>query len=232
MLESGRLNWPNNSSRDCESTHLHFTTSFMDILDDEGTGYGQASVVEWYINDPLTALNRDPPIEYAKIGLLDIKVFEQRFSLLWNTLWKVALQYQSTMDGNLTQLPDYDTLLNTTSHTTFPLPPVYAINVPWLALYFISVAVMFFAAVFSLTTRRRCHALGLLGYVSTSTRDSVYFRDEDSQGNSAESGTQTTKRLRDLKVMVADTKAGENVSRVAFVPMSVGRRVKRGRWYE
>jgi hypothetical protein len=54
-----------------------------------------AAVVEWYINDPLTALNRPPMVPFAQIGLLDTKVFEQRFSLLWNTLWKISVEYNS-----------------------------------------------------------------------------------------------------------------------------------------
>jgi hypothetical protein len=231
-LESGRLNYPNTSINHFPQTHIYFTTSFMDLLDDVRSGSGASSVVEWYINDPLTALNRAPMVGFAQIGLLDISVFEQRFSLLWNTLWKIGVEYKSIMGGKMTQHPSYDTLLNTTSHTTFPLPPVYAINVPWMALYFISVAVMFFAAVISLIMRYRCHAPTLLGYVSSLTRDSAHFDNGEMTGNSAESGTQTTKRLRNLRVMVGDTKAGEDVGKIAFVPISVAGRVKRKRWYE
>jgi hypothetical protein len=86
------------------------------------------------------------------------------------------------MGGNMTQESSYDTLLNTTSVTTFPLPPIFAINLPWMALYFISVAVMFFAAVFSLVMRHRCHAPTLLGYVGSLRRDSRFFVDGETHG--------------------------------------------------
>ncbi|KAF2027625.1 hypothetical protein EK21DRAFT_24572, partial [Setomelanomma holmii] len=53
---------------------------------------------------------------------------------------------------------------NTTSQITFPLPPVYTIDRPWLTLYFVSVGIMFFAAVFSFVMHTRCRAPTILGF--------------------------------------------------------------------
>jgi hypothetical protein len=221
-----------------DTIDYQYMDAFMDILDDAQSGSGASSIVEWYLQDPLTALNNPASFGYTNLAALDVKVFEKRLSLLWNTLWKISYQYASIMGGNMTrELPDGDfehaeTVLNTTSSTVFPLPPVYEVNVSWMIVYFISVAVMFLAAVFSLVMRHGCHAPGLLGYVSTSIKDSVYFQDEQVQGNSAEHGASKTRRLRKMKVMVADVQSGNDVGRIAFAPAEAGQRVKRGRWYE
>lgn len=204
----------------------------MDLLDDNQSGSGSSSVVEWYLKDPLTALNNPALIAYANLGEVDIKTFEQRLALLWNTLWKIGFEHESIMGGDLTREPSFDTLLNTTSTTTFPLPAVYALDVPWIILYFFSVAIMFFAAVFSLVMHHQCYAPSILGYVSSLIRDSKYFDESEIQGNSAENGSEKTKRLGYLKVMLADTKSDEDVGKIAFVPASTESRVRRRRWYE
>jgi hypothetical protein len=125
-----------------------------------------------------------------------------------------------------------DSVVNTTSRTTFPLPAVYAINTPWMILYFVSVAIMFFAAVFSLIMHQRCQAPPILGFVSSLVRDSKFFDDSQTQGNSTENVTKKTKRLAKMKVMIADVKSGEEVGRIAFVPDDRWGRVKKRRWYE
>jgi hypothetical protein len=221
-----------------DTIDIQYMDAFMDMLDGSQSGSGASSIVEWYLQDPLTALNNPASFGYTNLAELDVGVFEKRLSLLWNTLWKMSYQYASIMGGNMTrEKPDdgfehEERVLNTTSTTVFPLPAVYAINMPWITVYFISVAVMFLAAVFSLVMRHGCHAPGLLGYVSTSIRDSVYFHNEDVQGNSAEGGTSKTRRLGKMKVIIADVQSGGDVGRIAFAPVEAGQRVKKGRWYE
>jgi hypothetical protein len=221
-----------------DTIDIQYMDAFMDMLDDSQSGSGASSIVEWYLQDPLTALNNPASFGYTNLAELDVRVFEKRLSLLWNTLWKMSYQYASIMGGNMTrEKPDDgfehdERVLNTTSTTVFPLPAVYEINTPWMTVYFISVAVIFLAAIFSLVMRHGCHAPGLLGYVSTSIRDSVYFQDEDVQGNSVEGGTSKTRRLGKMKVMIADVQSGGDMGRIAFAPVEAGQRVKRGRWYE
>jgi hypothetical protein len=232
ILESRHLYFPNSTVQHDPNFPIAFLAFFMDLLDDTQTGSGASSIVEWYIKDPLTALNNPAKIAYANLGELDIRIFEQRLALLWNTVWKIGFQHESIMGGNLTHARSYDSLLNITSSTTFPLPAVYALNIPWIILYFVSVAIMFFAAVFSLVMHHRCHAPSILGYVSSLIRDSKYFDDGEIQGNSAEDGTGKTKRLGSLQVMIADTKTNEDVGKIAFVPANTESRIRKRRWYE
>jgi hypothetical protein len=231
VLESRHVGYPNSPGFQDPQKGSRFMDAFMNFLDDIQSGSDASSIVEWYIKDPLTALNKGAMNEYANLGELDIGLFEQRVSLLWNTLWKISMQTNSLMGGNMTGDDSFDILINTTSTTVFPLPAVYALDIPWTILYFVSVAIMFFAAIFSLVMHHRCHAPPILGYVSSFIRDSKYF-DEETQGNSAEGGTRKTKRLRDMKVMIADIRADEDVGKIAFVSASGSGRMKSRRWYE
>ncbi|KAF1846268.1 uncharacterized protein K460DRAFT_406484 [Cucurbitaria berberidis CBS 394.84] len=232
LLEAGRVNYPNTTINHDPGIPTIFLNAFMDMLDDVQTGSGTSSIVEWYIKDPLSAFNNPGLITLAELGDLHIELFEQRFALLWNTLWKISLEYKSVLGGPMTTSPSYDTLINTTSTTTFHLPPVYAIDRPWIVLYFFAVAIMFFAAVFSLVMHYRCQAPSILGFVSSLIRDSTYFGDNGVQGNSIEDGVKKTKRLGDLGVMVADIKTESEVGKMAFVPLQTGMRVRKQRFYE
>lgn len=239
IFEPRTYRWPNSTLEMRPTTPSDLMHAFMDLVDDNKHGSGASGVVEWYLRDPLIAAN-DPGTRaygtqaYANLGDVDIKVFEQRFSLLWNTLWKVSTQHATINGRGLTPSPYNDTSLhlNTTSTIVFPLPATYALDIPWIILYFVSVAIMFFAAVFSLIMHDRCHAPRILGYVSSQIRDSRYFHDREIQGNSAMDGTGMTRRVGHLKVMIADIKTDEDVGKIAFVPAHAESRVRRRRWYQ
>ena len=230
-----------------QSYHAEYSfRDFMDILDDGVTAghYYQPSITEYYLANPLKALTEvDDERNYPELGQLDIKTFEQRFSLLWNTLWKITWSRKSIMGGDFSApmyywAPlDYDKseivmTQNSTSLVTFPLPAVYAVDRAWLAVYFISVGVMFFSAIFSLVVRSKCRAPVILGFVSSLVRDSTYFEGPDVYQNSAEDGVDKSKRLGKLQVMVADVGSGkEQVGKIAFAPAGIGKGVEKGRWY-
>ncbi|KAF2821583.1 hypothetical protein CC86DRAFT_106527 [Ophiobolus disseminans] len=208
---------------------------FMEMLNDPT--YSSSSHLEYYLADPLTANQKgNYGRDQARLGDVDIRLFERRWSLVWNTFWKTAWSYGSTMGAELTLSTTVQTFDNTTSFVTYPLPPVYTIDRPWLATYFIAVSIMLAAAVFALVMRALCRAPVLLGYVSSLTRDSVFFTDADHK-STTEDGPQRSKRLGKMCVMVADVGGGgskEGVGRIAFAPaeMGRGRRVEKGRWYD
>jgi len=212
---------------------------FMDMLEGLQSGGGMSSSTEYYLADPLTAFTEpDNRPTYTELGELDIKTFEQRFSLLWNTLWKIAWSKKSVMGGNFSAPIKYadgrvvTRTQNTTSLVTFPLPAVYAIDHAWLTVYFVAVGVMFFAAVFSLVVRSMSHAPVILGFASSLIRDSTHFEDCGVYKNSAEDGADKSKRLGKLQVMIADIGSEkEEPGKIAFAPVGLGKRVEKGRWY-
>jgi hypothetical protein len=114
---------------------------------------------------------------------------------------------------------------------------LYALNLPWVILYFISVAIMFAAAVFALVMHSRCNAPPILGFISSLLRDSTFFEDVQTGGkgnahdNSFEDGPTKTKRLIAPKVRVADVRGEDDVGKIAFAPVKEGFRVRKGRLY-
>jgi hypothetical protein len=69
-----------------------------------------------------------------------------------------------------------------------------------------------------------------LGFVSSLTRSSKYFK--DARVNSSEDGVVMTKRSRDTRVKLADIKEMETVGKIAFAPALDRMRARKGRWYE
>ncbi|KAF2823692.1 hypothetical protein CC86DRAFT_408718 [Ophiobolus disseminans] len=210
--------------------------AFMHLLNLAQTGSGAPGIVEKYLHDPLTAFGQVTK-GFNEIDKTDVKVIERRLSLLYNTLWKASWMHPAAISGNLSlirgmNLYDRDLFLNSTSRTAFPLPSVYAINAPWMVLYFASVGVMFSAAVFSLIMHAQCRAPTILGFASSLIRDSSYFCDPAYHMNSTEDGAQKSKRLGATMVRVADVRADDDIGKVAFAPAGLGRRVGVKRWYE
>jgi hypothetical protein len=221
------------------------TEDFMNILGPDQFSYTQSTDTENYLADPLTAfVALDPYRTRVELGQLDIKTFERRLSLLMNTLWKIMWAQKTVMGGELPRLEnlyaqpgqfdwDVELLHNTTSSIVFPVPAVYAIDRPWLAVYFISVCVMFCAAVFALVMRALCRAPTVLGYVSSLVRDSSYFIPQAHGATSAEDGPEKSMRLGAMRVMVGDVgRADGEVGRIAFAPAEAGKRVAKGKWYD
>jgi hypothetical protein len=211
-----------------------FLSFFMDVLyDTDGFDGGSSSMVQWFLNDPLSAIEVDTGLNMtAELGDLDIKIVEKRLSLLYNTLWKTSWTFRSATGGSMFHSPNPNRTQSATSEITFPLPRVYALNIQWIAVYFISVGVMFGAAVASLVLHARCSAPPILGFVSSLVRDSVFFSHEGLRGNSTEQAAQTAKRLGGVTVMVADVQADGQVGRMAFAPVHQQYRIRKERWYE
>lgn len=239
FLEALRVDNRSIASEYNEFVARGFLAAFTDIMDDNQIGSGQSSIIQKYLYNPMAAFDNLDVMERVDLGSLDVKLVERRLSLLYNTLWKVSWSYRSMTGGNMTTWYDQAMVVkpttytvNVTSHTVKPLEPTYALDVPWLIVYFVSVGVMFFAAVASLLFHAKCHAPPLLGYVSSMVRDSVFFSDSSIQGNSTEGGASKTGRLRSMEVKVADVWSEESVGRVAFAPAQAKGVVKKERWYD
>jgi hypothetical protein len=108
-------------------------------------------------------------IDNAKV-LVNITLAEKRLSLLYNTLGKAGWVNKSPLSEDLTaslvvptngapfQVPAAGKLLTTTSTIVFKKDPIYALNIPWIVLYFTSVTIMFAASIFLLILHYACYA--------------------------------------------------------------------------
>jgi hypothetical protein len=235
---------------------------FMDTLDIVRAGSEYSSNIENYLYNPLYAFSNSDGKDLnvivaaeagnpngggsrsgsqgassgdsSKVALNDVSIetFERRFSLLWNTLWKIGWASKTVMGGGF-DFAGPHMVRHDTSDITFPLPDVYAINRAWMAVYFVSVAVMFVAAVFSLVVHSLCRAPPILGFASSLIRDYTYFEDCGVNLHSVEDGPEKSRRLGKMRIMVADVHSGKSeAGKIAFAPIGMGNRVEKGRWYE
>jgi hypothetical protein len=101
-----------------------------------------------------------------------------------------------------------------------------------LAIYFVSVGVMFLAAGASLILHAKCNAPPILGYVSSLIIDSVFFSETGVQVNSTEDGSSKASRPGKMEVKVADVWSNESVGRIAFAPAKWNNMVRKERWYD
>jgi hypothetical protein len=91
---------------------------------------------------------------------------------------------------------------------------------------------MLAAAIVSLVLGWQCRAPTILGHVSSFTRDSRYFEETDGASHSTENGSERTKRLGSLKVIVGEVGGSQDsVGKVAFVPAEMGTKIEKGRCY-
>lgn len=220
-----------------ENTTRIFHAAFNTYLDDDQSGRANDSTLSKFMRDPVTAVFSDsvPPITLWP----SVDLVERRLSLLYNTLWKAGWTHRIAMiravsdalerDDGLPPLPEDGNIMQTpmTFHFTTHL---YALDYPWIVMYFIAVVLMLAAAVFTLVIHCMCRAPPILGFVSSLLRDSRYFEDEG--GNSTEDGPQRTRRLGGVRVKNADVQGEGDVGRIAFALAREGVRVRRGRVYE
>jgi hypothetical protein len=194
---------------------------------------------ELFVVDPPNAfLGAAAKIAPVEVGSVPIDLFERRFGLLFNTFWKSTITPSLVVGGpiNATQLNPKVAFVNTTASFSQRNASLYALNVPWLIVFFLSNVVMFAAAVAAVILRLQCQTPDLLGYVSSLTRDSEFFKWQGGAGGgSVLDGAERARILKKDRVRLVDVGRGEEVGRIALVPEGAPiecRRVVPGRIYE
>ena len=91
----------------------------------------------------------------------------------------------------------------------------YKANFVWVVLLVLVSIILFFCALGSLIVRHITVAPDILGFVSSFTRDNVYFP-ITLGGGSALDGEERARMLRNVKVQIADVKPDDVVGHVAF----------------
>lgn len=192
-----------------------------------GRGIG-VSFAETFLEDP-TSTFRYELHRVADLWNISMELFEDRLSPLFNTLVDSTYDPQSVLGAGERNM---SRVWNTTARLEVPLPALYALDVPWISTCFVAMTVMMLAAVIALVQRCYLVAPSVLGSVGALAQDSPYFAHLGPAGSSTESGEETAKRLRRVRVGMVDVQAASDVGRMALAPAEIGERVRKGRWYE
>lgn len=169
--------------------------------------------------------------------------FSARLSLLFNTYWTISQWHAEISDHSTTNLSsltvgrdsgDYQ-IVNT---TVIEQHSVYKANYVWITVLLVTSMILLVCTLASLLLRLITIAPDILGYVSSLTRDSPYFETLQS-GGSVLSGEERARKLRDVKVQIADVNPEAKVGHVAFVKAETLQgekqeyaRLRRGRNYD
>lgn len=193
---------------------------------------------ELFISDPPNAFTGAAArIGAVELGAVPMPLFEKRFGLLFNTFWKATITPSLVVGGpmNATLLGLNVAFANTTAQWTQSSTPLYALDVPWLIVFFIANVIMFAAAIAAVVLKLQCHSPDILGYVSSLTRDSPFFALPGAAYGSVLDGAERARLLKNDRVRLVDVGRDEDVGRIALVPEDAPlpwRKVLPGRVYE
>lgn len=193
------------------------------FLLDPGTKIGNGDAVK----NNLQILSRVP-----------IETFSNRLNLLVNTYFRSSTRYSSTvglLDDLFSETLKPGTLAAGTARVdatmTYLLPPIYVLNKVWISIYFLSAAMLVAAAIAAFFFRWKCCAPEMLGFVTSMTRDSEFFKGFNTGENSTKAGPDVSEKLAKTRVMVGDAWPNETEGRIALMPAGEGQRVRIGRFY-
>jgi hypothetical protein len=192
----------------------------------------QPSLTERYIwnPDPTAMDNLDPQngFDLSSISQTD---FTQRLAMAINTFWTIGFA-PMYITGGLTHYPNKTTgvsVLNTTGMYT-SINYVYTYDPAWLSILFICSGILLLAGMAGVIWESRTIGPNVLGFASSIVRHSKYI--DVPKASSTMSGPERARMMGNVKVMMQDVKACDEVGRIALGTVSEGaQRLKPGRLY-
>ena len=185
------------------------------------------SPLEAWLADPLRGGIADPETEGYGVTdeytSLPPGIFDARLTVIFNTILRgsyrtdVILGTDGTDPNNYTYNLDTgypDQFGNITGQWLAFDEPVYQVKTGWLALYIVSIAVMFVCAIGAIFLRARTRAPDFLNNVSALARNSPHVRKP--QGGSTLDGIQMANALGHKRIRVGDIRPDDEYGHIVF----------------
>jgi hypothetical protein len=200
---------------------LNFFIAFAAATGDGGDG--AISPTALYVGGSDTPF--DPELQSNGITNTNLNAHgvSLRLATLMNTYWQSSLTAAYVATGatganvNLTALRmglDYPVIVtNTTAATTSPVT-LYAAAHVWVGLTIAISFILLFCGVSGMFFTYAASAPNILGFVSTMTIDNPYVR--HATGDGMLDGLERARLLKDVRVRIADVKAGEREGHIAL----------------
>ncbi|KAF4625752.1 hypothetical protein G7Y89_g12413 [Cudoniella acicularis] len=245
-----------------QSSYAHLSSNWTELEDEAvganllitfptilGTQHTDTSTpTEVFMHDPASAFTANTlAITPIEMGDVPIPVFQNRFSLVYNTYWRASITPWVVTGGIFNaSAPEYEEVnpnvpfqvpfLNATGNWIEPGPPTYIVDKLWLILYFLSSAILCFCAVLAIVIKWFVNAPDILGDISSLTRDSPFVKMPSPTG-SALDGSERARLVKNERVRIRDVIGGNSpIGRIAFASEvengTVGLKFMRGRLYE
>ncbi|KAF3048550.1 hypothetical protein E8E11_009603 [Didymella keratinophila] len=183
--------------------------------------------LEAWLADPMTGGVEDP--KTGRNGITDQYtclppgVFDAPFTVMFNTIPRASYRTDIVLGKDGTDSTNYtfdgeaahpDRFGNTTGQWLSFSHPVYRVHVGWLALYLLSIAVMFVSAIATVFLRMRLRAPDVLDSASAFPRDSQYVRVPP--GGSTLDGIQMARALGSKRIRSGVIRPDDEVGQIAF----------------
>lgn len=177
------------------------------------TEFGNPTMVELYVDNPLTVLLATQPKWPNPLAQSEgTAYFEQRLTQLFNTYWQLGFAagcqtgFCSSNDRNLS--------VETMASFIAPPQEIYELSIPWLVTLLVSSIVLFLAGLASAWFEKHTIGPDILGFASSIVRQSKYI--SVPKGTSGESGAERARRMKDHKVMMQDVRPSGEVGKIAL----------------
>lgn len=222
-----RFSTSSSSQKDGGFTHDYISlTSYLNY-----PGYLKTAAVEGNTN-ATSEISENTPLD----------LFSRRLSLLLNTFWRATIhpgvvrgdfsfktQHENDRSANITT---YGHINNITTRGEYESEPIYQLNWGWVIILFAGNAVMTASALFAFIMRFRAKAPDILGFINTTIRFSKELSEATEGINSTMDGADVAKRLRRLKVRLADVQGDSDVGRIGIAKPEHTHVLEKNRWYE
>jgi hypothetical protein len=229
-------NWSNYEGKSYELSMLmsYFSTA------SGPTRWDLASATDNFIAGYTLPYNLTPNHDWEGVPDEDLS---QRLTLVFNAFQDVVQAPYSITSGKTFEplichpdswgTPDGTTMFDNCQHMNFTTATVsrdkavYQASPLWVALLLVSSFTLLLLGILTIILHFTTAAPDVLGYVSTMTRDSSYFKDLPAA--TTLDGPTRSRALRNVRVQLADVKAEEETDRIALRTLGKGERGLKGR---
>lgn len=173
-------------------------------------------IEKWLWDPPSTVLAKPVNDGTAKLNTLPIDLFSKRLGLLWNTFFHATV-YPSIVVGDALNVTEHSGLQVVVHQAEGPASGFqqYIVNWRWMAMYFVTVAIMILASILTVLLRFLSKGPDILGYVSTLLRDSPFMEEQAARGSTL-TGLERARLLENHRVRLLDVQADQEVGRIAI----------------
>lgn len=189
------------------------------------------SLTERYIFDPSPAamdeLDPDKGFSLLEVSQND---FTQRLAMAVNTFWTIGFA-PMYITGNLSLINDPEVAILDADAVGGVYSDIYAYSPAWTGVLFLCSIILILFGITNVIWESRTVGPNVLGFASSIVRNSRYI--DAPRISSAMSGPEKARLLGDLKVMMQDVRAGDEVGKIALGTVSEGaQRLRSGRLYK
>jgi hypothetical protein len=215
-------NFYNEFAKACGPYRTTFSSSSTGLLSEQ---IALASLAEGYLMTDASPAAAGAPVEaQVDLSTLTANQMSERLTRVLNTYWTASIAPEYLAGGmsgfnfsDLNVLKDHPGI--PTNTTVVTNNEIFICDYMYLTVLFVSSGLLVVACVMSIWCRRKVLAPDIFGQISSLVRDNMYFPNREARVGSVLDGYDMAKRLKDVRVVLADVHPGEVIGHVALAEL-------------